>query len=246
MTKTYKIGYSPIGGIYIGKGYRADFHKHHLITLVVSFGGPFEIALKGKEPESCRAALIQKDITHNFTSENEDYKALIHLDPYSAQGLILGQEKTPVKRLGVNHFMPVIEALQEWFQGEDTSEEVVESLINNAAACVMDGEPAYRAIDERVGEALQLIRQQEGKVSINEIADAVCLSPSRFAALFKSNTGISFRKYVLHCKLIRSLQAMHHNHNLTEASFMGGFADQPHFTRTFKHAFGWRPSRSKK
>jgi transcriptional regulator GlxA family with amidase domain len=37
---------------------------------------------------------------------------------------------------------------------------------------------------------------------------------------------------------------MYENNNLTEAAFIGGFADQPHFSRTYKSVFGNKPSSS--
>ena len=44
-----KIAYSDLGGIYIGKNIKSDFHKHHLIAIILSCGEPFEITLFKEE-----------------------------------------------------------------------------------------------------------------------------------------------------------------------------------------------------
>jgi AraC-like DNA-binding protein len=58
------------------------------------------------------------------------------------------------------------------------------------------------------------------------LAELVYLSSSRLSHLFKEETGLSVRQFVLHRKLVKSLQAMYEQHNFTESSFMGGFSDQ--------------------
>ena len=96
-------------------------------------------------------------------------------------------------------------------------------------------------------EVIRFIKNAETtNFNMEQAAENIHLSPSRFAHLFKKETGITFRKFLRHNKLVKSLYAMYKNHNLTEASFFGGFADQPHFTRTFKNAFGIKPSESNK
>ena len=90
------------------------------------------------------------------------------------------------------------------------------------------------------------MQHKSEKLPIHVIAGAVHLSASHFARLFKKETGMTFRKFVLHSKLIKSIYAIYEENNLTEASFIGGFSDQPHFTRTFKGNFGIKPSQSRK
>jgi len=98
-------------------------------------------------------------------------------------------------------------------------------------------------IDNRILRALRLIMEnEEEKLHVDNVAKMVNLSESHFNRLFKRETGLTFRRFVLHSKLIKSISAIHENNNLTEASFIGGFSDQPHLTRTFKENFGIKPS----
>ena len=95
---------------------------------------------------------------------------------------------------------------------------------------------------------VQGIRKQSDleKIYIDQIAELVHLSSNRLSHLFKKETGLTVRQFVLHRKLVKSIQAMYEQHNFTESSFIGGFSDQPHFTKTFKNAFGINPSSSRK
>ena len=71
-----------------------------------------------------------------------------------------------------------------------------------------------------------------------EIADAVHLSPERFRHLFLKETGIRFRPYVLWLRLEVAVASYAAGNSLTEAAYVGGFADSAHFSRTFKRMFG--------
>lgn len=243
----YKIGYSNIGGIYIGKNVQADFHKQHTITIILTLGEPFRIALKNKVPESYMVAIVQKDVYHNFISNSTDYKIFLHLDPYSENGIYLTQNKNLIQKLSIKPFSEVIKDFQDWFRSSKNDEHSTELLINKVSSIATNKIQGIVKIDDRIKKSMQLIKQSDlYKLSIRQVADTVNTSPSHFAYLFKKETDLTFRKFVLHCKLIKSLQAMHKHDSLTEASFHGGFSDQPHFTRTFKNAFGFKPSLSRK
>jgi len=61
-----KIGYSDLGGIYMGKNIKSDFHKHHLIAIILSYGEPFEITRENGQPELYEAVFIQKDTNYKL------------------------------------------------------------------------------------------------------------------------------------------------------------------------------------
>lgn len=243
----YKIGYSDIGGIYISKNVQADFHKQHTITIILTFGEPFKIAIKNKTPESYMVAIVQKDVCHNFISSSKDFNIFIHLDPYSENGIYLTQKKNLIQKLNIKPFSEVLKEFQDWFRSSKSDEHCTELLLNKVSSITANKVPGLVKIDDRIIKSMQLIRQSDlDKLSIHQVADSVNVSPSHFAYLFKKETSLTFRKFVLHCKLIKSLQAIHKHNSLTDASYHGGFSDQPHFTRTFKNAFGFKPSLSRK
>ncbi|MDH5598336.1 MAG: AraC family transcriptional regulator [Cyclobacteriaceae bacterium] len=239
----HKLGYSDIGGIYMGQNIQGDFHSSHTITIIISQEKEFVVEEKDAQPFSCHAVVIQKDVNHKLLTNQGEQITIIHLDPYSEFGLSLNQKSCSVKIHKKGEVEDILPDLNTWFlQSENREEETIE-LIAKTVACLARSNPQKKPIDSRIVWSMQYIRTSEDeKISLKEMAEQVHLSESRFAHLFKESTELPFRKYVLHCKLLKSLRAMHQQENLTSASFEGGFSDQPHFTRTFKKAFGLRPS----
>jgi len=79
-------------------------------------------------------------------------------------------------------------------------------------------------------------------VSIKDLAGAVHISPGRLIHLFTQQVGIPVRKYILWSKLMASLKKLNKRANFTHVALDGGFADAPHFNRTFKKMFGLSPT----
>ncbi len=98
-------------------------------------------------------------------------------------------------------------------------------------------------LDPRVMRCIEFIKHADiDEVTLTNAAKVASVSPGRLSHLFRNETGGTFREYVLHQKLVRSLRSIHGRHRLTTASHSGGFTDQPHFTHAFRKAFGIRPS----
>jgi len=64
-----------------------------------------------------------------------------------------------------------------------------------------------------------------------------CTSPRRFRRL----TGVSPRAYRVHVRLLEARRRLSRGHPLSEIAMGLGFADQSHFGRHFKRAFGLTP-----
>lgn len=242
----FKIGFSEIGGIYIGKNIQSNFHKHYAITILLSFGEAFKITTTDGNHESHKVAVIQKNISYNLHSSENDHVAFIHIVPYSDNGIRLSNNKCSIQDLNINAFESVLKELKEWFKSSDNDTKKVENLLNEISLIPPKSNSNIK-IDERIKKSFSLIMNSESeKLPISEVANSVNLSSSHFAHLFKKETAMTFRKFVLHSKLIKSIYGMYEQNSLTESSFIGGFSDQAHFTRTFKNAFGLKPSSTRK
>lgn len=100
-----------------------------------------------------------------------------------------------------------------------------------------------RPIDARVQEALATMHAStEHHLPLSALADQVALSPSRFGAVFRRDTGIPVRRYLLWLRLIDAVEALSHGENLTQAAHGASFADSAHLSRTFRRMFGMAPS----
>lgn len=242
----YKIGYSESGGFFIGKNIQSNFHKHHLIAIVLSFAESFEIVNENNQSNTYEVALIPKDTLYKLSTSGTDYTVFVHLDPYSEIGITLTQKNHAIQGLNRSDFLVTLNEVKDWFEGTDNTSQRIYHLLHSIAATVTNGKFTPRKIDERVLQCIRLIRNSEvSTVQLQQMSNKVFLSPSRLSHLFKEETGLTLKQFALHCKLIKSLQAMHSQQNLIEASLVGGFSDQPHFTKTFKKSFGITPSSSK-
>ncbi|MDQ8953264.1 AraC family transcriptional regulator [Acinetobacter rudis] len=79
-------------------------------------------------------------------------------------------------------------------------------------------------------------------LSVQDMAQTLSLSTSRFSHWFSDAYGISYRSYRKWLRLIQTLQSVDQNLKLTDIAHQGHFSDQAHFSRTCKQMFGIQPS----
>ncbi len=95
-----------------------------------------------------------------------------------------------------------------------------------------------------VEEAKQYVDEHVGReVSLEEVAQLLGLNPSYFSQLFKQTTGETFVQYRIKRKMERAKVLLQQPHyRITDISYEVGYADHPHFTKTFKKVTGYSPS----
>lgn len=241
-----KIGFSRIGGIFIGKDILSEFHKHYALTVIASFGKSFKLFSSEGNQEEYQMVLIQKNIDFSLETSKGEHVAFIHIVPYSDAGVRLTDASQPIKKLDSLKFQDSLSLIKDWFKSESNTQETVENILNSISL-TYNSCGGKQIIDQRILKALKLIMDSEGeKLPVDKISRGVNLSVSHFNRLFKKETGLTFRRFFLHSKLIKSIHAVYEHKTLTTASFIGGFSDQPHFTRTFKENFGIKPSEIRK
>lgn len=88
------------------------------------------------------------------------------------------------------------------------------------------------AIHGRLGE----------KITLQDIADAACMSRFHFARLFRRSTGYSPMEYLLHTRLEQAKAWLRQGiMPISDIATAIGFADQSHLTRHFRRAVGTTP-----
>lgn len=104
-------------------------------------------------------------------------------------------------------------------------------------ACLVGvGHPAVRRAIDRTQCLLG------GPVRLQDLAEAVDLSPSRLGHLFAEELGLSFPVYLRWARLRRAMELVRGGATLTQAAHRAGFADSSHLTRVFHEMFGLAPS----
>jgi AraC-like DNA-binding protein len=102
---------------------------------------------------------------------------------------------------------------------------------------------ARHDIDARVARVVRLMQDEgSGVSSAEETASAAGLSASHFQHLFTTEVGVPFRRYRGWQRLRAAIRSAAAGASLTDAAHAAGFADQAHFSRAFRAAFGAPPS----
>lgn len=82
------------------------------------------------------------------------------------------------------------------------------------------------------------------KITLEDMAGRVYLSPTYFSRLFKEETGEPFTGYLNRIRIERSKELLlHRNLRLTDIAQLVGFEDQSYFTKVFKKLVGMPPLR---
>lgn len=94
-------------------------------------------------------------------------------------------------------------------------------------------------IDDRVKKVLSFINTvEEKKITIKSLANHVSLSESRLQHLFKSQIGMSIKKFLQWKRLVDGIHIIANGKDFTYAAHEAGFSDSAHMSRTFKEMFG--------
>jgi AraC-like DNA-binding protein len=127
----------------------------------------------------------------------------------------------------------------------------IDCLIVDVAQALMAGERGdgravvSRRVDVRAVErARQFLDSEKTRVvHSRELESITGLTRYELARQFRIMLGTSPHRYLLMRRLEFARERIHREHRLVEIAFDAGFADQAHFTRVFRSAFGLTPAR---
>lgn len=234
------------GSLWIGRaGEPSGRHSHHAVQVTLPFPGD-RVRFQDEAGRwiDYTAALVVADHPHVFEARGQRV-AQIFVDPESRDGRLL-QDRHRDAGIVALSMVPLAEPLAKLAAAyESQASEATLVTLARATVATLSGAATGQVSspDPRITRALELIREGlGGKVSLTAVAAAVHLSPDRFRHLFVQETGVGLRPYLLWLRLELSLAAYVAGRTLTEAAYIGGFADSAHFSRTFKSMFGITPA----
>ena len=217
-------------------------HSHHAFQVTFGLSGPVRFSEDGETWREYDGAVIMADQRHSYDPAGRR-GAMLFVDPETREGhwlrRSLHETITAIAPARLERLLPPLQAFWEEPLDARGTAELVLSTVRGLCA----GPPPPHALDDRIVRALAIVRQMDApKIRLEEVADAVFLSPSRFQHLFSEEVGLPFRRYVLWRKLTRSLVEIGRGANLSAAAHASGFADSAHLTRTYHQMFGISPS----
>ena len=126
---------------------------------------------------------------------------------------------------------------------------VIELLVylcrHNVAETLPDRDSAKRKKDlERLNVVLLYIEEYyDQRITVEQLADMVCLSEDRFGHLFREEIGQPPLRYINTLRLRKALNLLKTNeYTVTEVADAVGFRDYNHFGRLFRKHYGCTPN----
>jgi|SRR5690625_433710 len=214
----------------------AEYHKHWMLQMFLS-QDVTNIKINGKRI-SCSAIIVNMNTTHAFNSDCEFHFTVL-MDPTTqlgraVRGLLMNQpyyvfpsEKTFV--------------MQESFQSllkqkcHHQISSYAQSIISQVSHSNIDD------FDERVNEVLKLLDDcmcEDELHQIKYLSKQTYLSESRLAHLFKEQTDIPLKSYIVLHKLQKAYELIFNGESLTAAAVGAGFYSASHFAYTNKMMTG--------
>lgn len=217
-------------------------HAHHAIQVVIALDGC--VAIRGTEHgwRESRGIIVRPDAEHSFDC-NGALGVMVFVDPESSEGAWLAaslrHDLTPIAEPRLDAMAPTLRAFAD--RPDETAD--VAALVRGCVQGLRPGLIPTRRFDARVTRVLTAIREaDELRMSLDTAADIACLSPTRFAHLFKEQVGLPFSRYMLWRKLTRAMVAIASERTMAAAAHAADFADAGHLTRTCYQMVGMPPS----
>lgn len=223
-------------------GGEVPLHSHHAIQIFLALDGIAAIRVSDGEWQEGRGLIVRHDAEHSFNARGVT-GALLFVDPESSEGVwlqsVLTQDITIVPAARLEGCLAELRA----FYDRPLESMEVGDLVRHCVRAFCAGAPPSRRLDRRITTVLTKIREADDlRMSLEDAAAFVYLSPGRFAHLFKDQLGLPFRRYMLWRKLTRAMVAIGRQSTIADAAQDSDFADAAHLTRTFHQMFGIPPS----
>jgi AraC family transcriptional regulator len=217
-------------------------HAHHAIQIVIAIDGRIAVCGRRGQWLESRGIIIKPDVEHSFDCNGAN-AAMLFVDPESSEGAWLLRSLTrDITEVPEARLASSVAELRAFVERPLESLEVG-PLIHHCVRGLSPRPAPSRRIDDRVTKVIETIRAASDlHISLADGADVACLSPSRFAHLFKQQVGLPFSRYMLWRKLTRAIVAIASSRTIADAADAADFADAAHLTRTFNQMFGITPS----
>ncbi len=215
--------------------------RHYHVKLLVALDSSLLIETERRSIRG-RAGIIAPDVSHATWAEGRVLGVL--LDPRTDEARRI--------RHGLLAEHPVVKLADPWvaahlprlrnFATHPRSAGTATALVRAIATSLSAAEPPPPR-DARVTAALDYASAHtQDPIRLGDLARVACLSPDRFAHLFRDEMGVSVRRFVLWLRVRRANKLVLGGASLTAAAHAAGFTDSAHLSHSYRQLFGVSPS----
>lgn len=207
-----------------------EFHSHPTIEIIIAINNNFTLYTEKETHTNLKFAIIAANQKHKLSSTGCKLKIVMieHHNKFITENLKLAGID-----LNNGYFL----------KPKNDSEE---NHINKLVLSIKKDQTVIE-YDNRIYETIDYLNKND--LEYSSMTKTLCkitnLSESRLSHLFKSNIGISLKKYLIWNKLKSTIkQHLDDKDDLFSALINNGFYDQPHFSNSFKNMLGVNPSKA--
>lgn len=231
------------GAMFIGSG-GGTVHPHAHYAIQIVLGAPAGLLVQdGRRGEwtPCAGAIVPSRTVHSINVSDCDWSTVIFVEPETPAGRALArrtERRVQFLRPEELSDVPALEKAWRTDRNAAAVQDAARKLILG-----LSGISPYAPSDARVLQAIEHMRSRPDEtLTLEDVAEAVNLSPSRFRHLFVEETGMPLRTYQLWRRFLRVWEFLMQGETLAGAAHAAGFSDSAHLSRTCKTMFGLAPS----
>jgi len=228
-------------------------HDHH--QLVFSLAGRAEFEVNGRGGEVCRmrACLVPGDADHQFAGMGDNRMLIIDLDEQGDSSddlqLLAGlfeMPRYPQLDADFQNLLSYAGAELERYGSDPLLTRALSGVLLRALHLRLFGEPHARSLGTLNLERLDsyILQHLARRISVAELAQVACLSPSHFHAQFKDSVGLTPHQYLLKTRLDRAVRLLRESAlPLIRIAEECGFSSQSALTTAMRRYLGLTPKR---
>ncbi len=211
----------------------ADCHKHWLLQMFLSSQKDLNMEVNGRFIP-CSALLVNMDTLHTFNTEGEPHFTML-ADPTTELGRrmrgLLTEQPFYV-------FPPEKAAVFQQIFNDVLIQKSHAAILSFAQSIIRQfADSNVENFDDRVIQVLSLLddcRHEDEFHQIKYFSEKISLSESRLSHLFKKETGIPLKSYIVLHKLQKAYEAIFDGESITAAALHAGFDSPSHLAYTNK------------
>jgi len=207
---------------------KTTFHRHPVVEILYSKNGKIKIETPSIEYSNVSFAIIKANVVHKVTVDEGAVKLLM-VECFSKAHTELFNKYNYRFEGGIYTEADYLDRTKFFTEFQK----------------MIDKNVAFLPEDNRVEWCLNYLNTEYVDYArmIEILKSKINLSDSRLSHIFKSETGISLKKYSVWARLKKAFQfVIYENLNLNQAALKSGFYDQAHLSKSFKQMLGINPS----